>query len=167
MTTQAGVRAESLTGLEKATRDEAGAAERLADALDGSRETLSSLDAAALQRAMQGVRASAEALQQAGNARTALTRLAARALGLPEGATLADVLGRVSGDAGPLAEASRALTRALDRAGRSAAAQTLAARYGAGLWAHRLGLLGGAVGGAAYGPCGRLQPTAVRAGRCA
>jgi hypothetical protein len=156
----------SLSGLEKAALAEAGAARRLAEGLRDLGGVLACLDTARLEEALGRARSCTDALSVAASNRAALTRLAARALGLPAGASLADVQAGLEGEGSEgFAEAARALADGLEEAFREASAHALAARYGAGLWAHRVGLTGGAAIGASYGPGGRFQPRAANVGR--
>jgi hypothetical protein len=84
-------------------------------------------------------------------------------LGLGEDATLAEVSRRL--EAGGLHAAALGLSQRLEEAAAEVAAQSLAARYGAGLWSHLLGFSGAAAGGAGYGPAGRMRPPAATMGR--
>ena len=157
------LRADSLSALERAAREEAEAAQRLAEAVREAGGAMAALDPAGLDEALARSRACADALSRAGNARAAHGRLAARALGLAEEATLAEILLRL--EAGGLGATAAGLSRRLEEAAAEVAAQSLAARYGAGLWSHLLGFSGTGAGGAGYGPAGRMRQPAATMGR--
>lgn len=157
------LRADSLTALDRAAREEAEAAQRLAEAVREAGGAMAALDTAGLEAALARTRTCADALARAGNARAAHGRLAARALGLGEDATLGEISGRLGAEG--LRATAEGLSRCLSEVSAEVAAQSLAARYGAGLWSHVAGLSGGGVGCAGYGPAGRMRPAAAAAGQ--
>ena len=157
------LRADSLSALERAAREEAEAAHRLAEAVREAGGAMAALDPVGLEAALARTRACADALSRAGNARAAHGRLAARALGLRDDATLAEISGRPETEG--LRPMASGLSQSLEEAAAEVAAQSVAARYGAGLWSHLVGLSGVAAAGAGYGPAGRVKPPAATMGR--
>ena len=153
------LRAETLGGVVAAAAREREAALSLSSALNEVRTAMETLDPPRMETAVVWARRKAEELALAANSAASLTRLAARASGLGEDASLATVgtrLGPMQG-AGLRAEAE-ALARDLRQVAAETAAQSIAARHSAGLWAHLVGLRGDTNG---YGSGGRLRSAAA------
>ena len=145
----------SLNGLKSAIAREAEAAAQLSVVLKKTREAMETLNAETIEVSLAEARESAEQLGRCGSGRIALTRLSARSAGLdPE-----SPLSAVAGAFGPeLGKEAKALAECLDEVEREAAATGIAARYGAGIWAHLLSLSRSGVGAqAGYGRTGLLR----------
>lgn len=147
------LRADTLGGVVAAAAREREAATALSGALQGVRAAMETLDPSRLETALAAARRKAEDLALAANSAASLTRLAARASGLGDDASLAAVgrsLGAVQGAS--VREEAESLARDLRLVAAETAAQSIAARHSAGLWAHLVGLRGDANG---YGAGGR------------
>lgn len=152
----ASIKAEALGGLVTAAVRESEAVGALTEAVHEVREAIESLDPLRIERALAQARRRVEGLSLAANAATSLARLAARAVGVSEGTSLTEIGARMGAREGAeLSAAARSLRDRLDVLAVEAAAQGVAARYGADLWSHLLGLRGESGG---YCSKGQLRP---------
>lgn len=150
------VKAEAMDGLVAAAAREAEAAGALTDALRTLRAAMEVLDPPAMEGAVAQARHRMDTLALAANSAASLTRLAARAVGLSEGASLSAVGDRMGPVEGAKLRASvSSLHRRLEDLGVEAAAQVLAASHCAGLWSHLIGLRGE---NGNYGSRGQMRP---------
>lgn len=137
------VRPEALGGLLAAAAREKEAARGLCEALRKHLAAMESLDPRRMEGALSEARRRAEGLSVAFNAMSSLTRLAARASGLGESATLQEIGARAGeGDGALLAAEAQELSGVLKELAVEVAAQGVAAKHGAGVWAHLVGLGG-------------------------
>jgi hypothetical protein len=149
------LRTKSLTGLQCAVAREAKAAARLADALQAMRRAMEGLDMPLLERELDRARSSANELAQAGSTCVARAEPAARAMGLRGEPGLAEVIEALGTGGDEASRGVRGLQETLGALARELAAVSIAARYGAGLWAHLVGLR--RCDSPSYGPTGRLH----------
>ena len=152
----AALRPEALSGLQAAIGREVEGARGLAGSLRDARHAMECLELSLLREALAAAQDWADRLARAGASRTALTGLAARAAGLPDGVPLSRVTGASDREGGELAEAARVLDDSLQDLAQEAAALGIAARYGAGLWGHLASLFG--TPQTSYGPQGLVSP---------
>ncbi|MHB8766471.1 MAG: hypothetical protein ACYDA8_19340 [Deferrisomatales bacterium] len=144
-----------VSALEEAAAAQARETRALAESLRQARAAAEGLRSAALESALESARGRADALARTGARLSRLAGDAARGLGLPAEASLAAVARSLGYRGGRLAAEVEAAAQALAGVARESGALGLAARYGAGVAGHLLGLASGGLG---YGPAGRPSP---------
>ncbi|NTU59652.1 MAG: hypothetical protein HGA98_01185 [Deltaproteobacteria bacterium] len=150
------VKGEALGGLVSAATKESLAVSALSEALRDVRASMEGLDTPRLEETITLARRRVDNLALAANSAASLTRLAARAVGAAEGATLAEIGERLDEVEGAeLRAAAKTLRQDLEALAVETAAQMIAARYGAALWDHLVGLRGERGG---YSSKGQLRP---------
>ncbi len=148
--------------LEDAALAEGREALALAECLGRARAAAQRLDAAGLEGALGEARGRADGLGRAGARLARQLGEAARSLGLDTQATLGDVALALGPSGARVTRAAAETGQALWNLSREAGALGLAARYGAGVTGHLLGLARAA---GSYGPGGRVTATAPVPGR--